>query len=196
MIGIAIDNYRVSQVRKTISESEIRWNDALLLNQHLEKLGNASCDLALEENLKYNDAIYTYGKQIEKTIEATTFTPELEQEWTRYNLLQVQFWFNSIELKERCGFDYHNVVYIYREKNTTNGEEINNKLQSSVLLNLKEECGNKIMLIPLTADVDLIVTDSVIKQFDIIEYPSVIIDEKYVFQGLTTIEELENIVKC
>jgi hypothetical protein len=196
MIGIAIDNYRVSQVRKTISESEIRWNDALLLNQHLEKLGNASCDLALEENLKYNDAIYTYGKQIEKTIEATTFTPELEQEWIRYNLLQVQFWFNSIELKERCGFDYHNVVYISREKNTTNGEEINNKLQSSVLLNLKEECGNKIMLIPLTADVDLIVTDSVIKQFDIIEYPSVIIDEKYVFQGLTTIEELENIVKC
>jgi hypothetical protein len=196
MIGIAIDNYRVSQVRKTISESEIRWNDALLLNQHLEKLGNISCDLALDENLKYNDAIYTYGKQIEKTIEATTFTPELEQEWTRYNLLQVQFWFNSIELKERCGFDYHNVVYISREKSTTNGEKIDNKLQSSILLNLKEKCGNKIMLIPLTADVDLIVTDSVIKQFDIIEYPSVIIDEKYVFQGLTTIEELENIVKC
>jgi len=196
MIGIAIDNHRVSQVRKTISESEIRWNDALLLNQHLENLGNSSCDLALEENLKYNNAIYTYGRQIEKIIEATTFTPELEQEWTRYNLLQVQFWFNSIELKERCGFYYHNVVYISREKNTTNGEEVNNKLQSSVLLDLKEKCGNKIMLIPLTGDVDLIVMDSVIKQFDIIEYPSVIIDEKYVFQGLTTIEDLENIVKC
>lgn len=196
MIGILIDNSRVSRAREDISESEIRWNDALLLNQHLQSLGNVSCDLALEENLKYNDAIYTYGKRIEKSIEATTFTPELEQEWTRYNLLQVQFWFNSIELKERCGFDYHNVVYISREKNATNGEKIDNDLQSSVLLNLKEECGNKIMLIPLTADVNLIVTDSVIKQFDIIQYPSVIIDEKYVFQGLTSIEDLENIVKC
>ena len=196
MTGILIDNYRVSRAREDISESEIRWNDALLLNQHLEKLGNVSCDLALEENLKYNDVIYTYGKQIEKNIEATTFTPELEKEWTRYNLLQVQFWFNSIELKERCGFDYHNVVYISQEKNATNGEKIDNRLQSSILLSLKEECGNKIMLIPLTADVDLIVTDSVIKQFSIIQYPSVIIDEAYVFQGLTTIEDLENIVKC
>jgi len=79
MTGILIDNYRVSRAREDISESEIRWNDALLLNQHLEKLGNVSCDLALEENLKYNDVIYTYGKQIEKNIEATTFTPELEQ---------------------------------------------------------------------------------------------------------------------
>jgi len=108
----------------------------------------------------------------------------------------VQFWFNSIELKERCGFDYHNVVYISQEKNATNGEKIDNRLQSSILLSLKEECGNKIMLIPLTADVDLIVMDSVIKQFSIIQYPSVIIDEAYVFQGLTTIEDLENIVKC
>lgn len=195
MIGITIDNYRVSRIRKTISESEIRWNDAMLLNQHLEKLGNTSCDLALEENLKYNDVIYTYGKQIEKNIQATRLTPELEQEWRSYNLLQVQFWFNSIDLKEKCGFDYHNVIYISKIK-ATNGEEINNKLQSSVLTDLKDKCGNKIMLIPLTGDANLIVVDSVIKQYNLTEFPTVIIDEKYVFQGLTNYGTLNGTVNC
>ncbi len=196
MIGILVDNYRVSQIRESISESEIRWNDALLLNLHLEKLGKNYCDLAFDENLNYNDKIYDYGRTTEKRIEATTFTPELEQEWRRYVLLQVQFWFNSIDLKEKCGFDYYNVVYISQKKNTANAEEINNKLQSSALLDLKEKCGNKIMLIPLTADADLTVIDAIVKQFSITEYPTVIIDEKYVLQGPTTIGELEKIVKC
>ncbi len=196
MIGIAIDNYRVSQVRKSISESEIRWNDARLFSLHLEKLGNSYCNLAFDENLNYNGEIYKYGRGIEKTIDASRFTPELDQEWRRYVLLQVQFWFNSIDLKEKCGFDYHNVVYISRKKNSTNTEEINNKLQSSILLDLKEKCGKKMMLIPLTADIDLMVMDSTIKQFSITEYPTVIIDEKYVLQGVTAKEDLERIVKC
>jgi hypothetical protein len=196
MIGIIIDNYRLSNARKDISESEIRWNDAQLLNLHLEKLGNNSCNLALEENLVYNDEIYKYGKTIEKTIEVTRFTPEIGQEWRRYVLLQTQFWFNSIDLKEKCGFDYHNIVYISRITNSTSQEEINSKIQSTILLDLKEKCGNKIMLIPLTADVNLIVMDSIIKQFNITSFPAVIIDEKYVFQGLTTMEELNKYTGC
>lgn len=196
MIGIAIDNYRLSGVRKSISESEIRWNDARLLNLHLTNLGEGYCDLALEENLAYNDEIYQYGSKIEKTIEAARFTPELEQEWRRYVLLQTQFWFNSIELKEKCGFDYYNVVHIYRMKNSTTGEEINNKIQSSILLDLKEKCGRKMMLIPLTSDVNLMVMDSIIKSFNISNYPAVIVDEKYVFQDLATMKELEKYIKC
>jgi hypothetical protein len=196
MIGITIDNYRLSSARKSISESEIRWNDAQLLNLHLERLGSDYCNLALEENLAYNDKIYDYGSNIEKTIDATRFTPEIEQEWRRYVLLQTQFWFNSIDLKEKCGFDYYNIVHISRKKNSTTQEEINNKIQSTILLDLKEKCGNKIMLIPLTADVNLIVIDSIIKQFNITSFPAIVINEKYVFQGLTTMEELNKYIEC
>lgn len=196
MIGIAIDNYRLSSARKSISESEIRWNDARLLNLHLEKLGKDYCNLSLEENLAYNDEIYQYGRKIEKTIDAMRFTPEIEQEWRRYVLLQTQFWFNSIELKEKCEFDYHNVVHISRKKNLTTDEEINNKLQNSILIDLKEKCGRKMMLVPLTADVDLMVIDSIIKRFNITQYPAIIIDEKFVLQGLTTMGELEKYVEC
>lgn len=196
MIGLLIDSLRVSEITKGLTESEIIWEDTRLLNIYIGKLGEEQCDAAFEENLAYNDKIYNYGKEIEKKIEATTFAPEAEQQWRRYVLLQFQFWLNSIELKEKCNFDYSNVVHLSRRKELANGEKIENQLQSTILLDLKEKCGKNMMLIPLTADADLDAVDLVLRHYDIEKFPAVIIDEEYVFQDLTTLENLENYVNC
>ncbi len=195
MIGIWIENYRLRETRKALSEFEIIWNDAQLLNKYLEKMGNESCDLAFQQNLIFNDKIYKKGLEIEKMLKANLFTPEIIQEWTRYVLLQIQFWFNSIELRQRCNLDYHTAVHLYNIK-ISPIEKAENDVQSAVMLELKYKCGAKMMLIPLTADVDLIVVDSVLKKYNITKLPAIIIDEKYVFQGLTSLEQLEKIVKC
>lgn len=196
MIGVWLDNYRLSDIRSSISEADINWNDARLLNRQFEILGKDYCDLALKQNIIYNDRIYSEGREIEKKLDSNVFTPDIEQEWRRYNLLQVQFWLNSMELKEKCGFDYHNVVYLSRKKETNTNEEINNRVQSSIMLNLKEICGNKIMLIPLTTDLNLLVINSIKEQYNITNYPAMIIDEKVVFQDLTSLEKLNETVKC
>lgn len=196
MIGIWIDNYRLASARKAVSESEIDWNDAQLLHTYLGKLGKDDCELAFNQNLEYNNKIYEKGMEIEKVMKANVFTPEVKQEWKRYVLLQTQFWFNSIELKERCDLQYQNIVHLYRLENLSQEEFINNKVQSSVLLELKERCGNKIMLIPLTTDLDLVSVETIVKQYNIEQFPAVIVDEKYVFQGLTSLEELMKVVNC
>ncbi len=196
MIGIWIDNTRLGNIRSALSEVDINSYDARLLNTYLQRFGKEYCDVALEQNLAYNDKIYEDGRKIEDKINANIFTPEVEQEWRRYTLLQTQFWLNSVELKEKCGFDYHTVVHLFRQKNTTTAEDINNKVQASVLLDLKDKCGNKMMLIPITVDTKLIVVEAVAKQFDISEYPAVIVDESFVFQGVTTKDKLNELLQC
>lgn len=196
MVGIWIDNYRLGGIRSALSEADINSYDARLLNSYLQRFGKEYCDVALEQNLAYNNKIYEEGRKIEDKINANIFTPEVQQEWRRYTLLQTQFWLNSVELKEKCGFDYHTVVHLSRQKNTTTAEEINNKVQASVLLDLKEKCGSKMMLIPITADTDLIVVEAVAKQFDVSEYPAVIIDESFVFQGVTTGDKINELLQC
>lgn len=196
MVGIWIDNFRVSEVRKSISESEINWNDAQLFNSYFRSLGLESCELALEQNLAYNEKIYKRGLEVEKVLKTNTFSPETLQEWKRYNLLQTQFWLNSIELKKNCDFDYHNVVHLFRLSEESRIEEIDNRVQSTVLLDVKQKCGNKIMLIPLTTDLDLIVVDSIIRQYNITDYPSIVIDEKTVLQGVISENELLDILDC
>ena len=196
MLGIWIDNYRLGSIRSALSEADINSYDARLLNSYLQNFGEEYCNVALEQNLAYNDKIYEEGRKIEDKINANIFTPEVEQEWRRYTLLQTQFWLNSVELKEKCGFDYHTVVHLFRQKNITRTEEINNKVQASVLLDLKDQCGNNIMLIPSTVDTNLIVVNAITKQFDVSEYPAVIIDESFVFQGLTTSDKLNELLQC
>jgi len=196
MIGIWIDNTRLGGIRSALSEADINSYDARLLNSYLQRFGKEYCDIALDQNLAYNDKIYEDGRKIEDKINANIFTPEIEQEWRRYTLLQTQFWLNSVELKEKCGFDYHTVVHLFRQKNTTTSEDINNKVQASVLLDLKDKCGKKMMLIPITVDTNLIVVEAITKQFDVSEYPAVIVDESFVFQGVTTKDKLNELVKC
>ena len=196
MLGVWLDNTRLGQIRSALSESDINSYDARLLNTYLQRFGKEYCNVALEQNLAYNDKIYKEGRKIEDKISSNVFTPEVQQEWRRYTLLQTQFWLNSVELKDKCDFDYHTVVHLSRQKNTTTTEEINNKVQASILLDLKEKCGNKIMLIPITADTNLVVVDAIVKQFSVSEYPAVIIDESFVFQGVTTMDKLNELFQC
>lgn len=196
MIGIWVENYGLSEARKAISESEINWNDAQLFNSYLEKIGNSTCDLAFEQNLEFNNKIYQKGLEIEKVIKAEIFTPEVLQEWRRYVLLQTQFWFNSIELKNKCKFDYHNVVYLSKLVNLSTDEMVDSKTQSNALLELKYKCGKKMMLIPISTDLDLIVVDAIVKQYNITKSPAVIVDEKHVFQGLTQMHDIEKLIGC
>ncbi len=196
MVGIWIDNLRLAGIRNMLSEADINSFDSRLLNSYLQRFGKEHCAIALEQNLAYNDKIYNEGKKIEDKINANIFTPEVDQEWRRYTLLQTQFWLNSIELKDKCNFDYHTVVHLSRQKDTTTNEEVNNKVQSSILLDLKETCGKKMMLIPITADTDLITVDAIVKQFDISEFPAVIVDENFVFQGVTGKDKLNEILTC
>jgi hypothetical protein len=197
MIGIWLDNYRLSDIRSSLSEADINWNDARLLDSYFKVLGKNYCNTSLQQNLAYNDKIYAEGKDIENKIENNgfVFTPDIEQEWRRYNLLQVQFWLNSLDLKNECNFTYHNVIYLSRMEDKKNGN-VDEKVQSLVMLELKNRCGNKIMLIPLSTDVNLIVVDSMVKQFKITKYPAVVVDEKTVFQGPTSLETLQSIVNC
>lgn len=197
MIGILIESFRIGAIKKSISENEIYWRDITLLSTYIGRMEKEYCDMAFEENLAYNSRIYEFGSQIERQIEASPLTPEAKQEWRRYVLLQFQFWLNSIELKEKCNFTYSNVVYLARSsEDLTSEEKAENRLQSKILLNLKEKCGRGMMLIPLTADVNLETIDLVLRKFNITKFPAVIIDEKYVFQGLTPTEELEKYIKC
>jgi len=199
IFGIWIDNYRLAEVRTVISQIDVSSNDARLLNLYFGRLGllgGENCQLALDQNLIYNNKIYEEGLGIERAIEANKFTPELENEKQRYVLLQVQFWFNSIDLKAKCKFDYSNVVHLYEEKDISNEETAENELQSSILLELKQKCGNKIMLIPLETDLNLTVVDTITKQYNITKYPAIIINEETIFQGVTPLADLENAVGC
>ena len=194
-LGMALDIYRVNNIRTSLITTDIDGRDAILLSQYFLNLNESYCDIAFEQNLEYNDKIYKEGIKIESVEYANRFNKEfLEQEKRKYALYQFQFWINSESLREKCGFDYHNLVYLY-EQNTTRTQSTEQKIQSQVLWDMKQKCGGKMMLIPISADLELISVNLIKKQYNITKFPALIVDNK-AYQGLVSTEELNKLIKC
>ena len=196
MFGVWLDNYRVSKIREELLRDTIFWDDSLFLSKYSKLYGEDFCNESLKLNLAYNAKIYERGESIERAIKENKFTPELREELKKYTLMQAQFWINSIELKEKCNFTYHNVVHLQQFYPRTLEERVDNNAQARIMLNLKEKCGSRIMLIPLVADLNLTTVDAILAHYNISKLPAVIVDEKYIFQGLTSIDEINKYTGC
>ena len=69
-------------------------------------------------------------------------------------------------------------------------------VQSSVLTDLKDKCGDKVMLIPIPGDLDLTSISLIIDIYGIKNLPSILIDQNVVLSGLQSKENLEKYIKC
>jgi hypothetical protein len=196
LVGIWLDNNRLEEIKANITSMDLEWNDARLQSMFYQKISNNSafCEDAIKSNLDFNDKIYREGIEIERRENANKFTPEIIDEKRRYALLQLQFWSNSINLKESCNANYSSVVYFYSFLNEN--VKIDQNVQSTILSDLKQECGNKLILIPLPFDLNVSTIEFLKSAYKINSTPSLLINEKNVLTGIQDIESILKYVKC
>lgn len=195
-LGVWMDDQRVSQISAQTTDTEIQWNDARLMALYFQQLAGTDgtfCQSAIDSNLAFNDKIYQEGVTIERYEEVNRFAPELLQEKRRYALLQLQFWLNSIELKKECNATYHVLVYFFDHYDS--GKEADQNVQSEVLRELKEKCGDDLMLVPLPRDLDISSISLLAVQHNVTSAPSILLDDR-LFTGLTGKDTLQQLLSC
>jgi hypothetical protein len=196
-VGLWLDIARAEVEERSLAEISLQLTDVVTQDLVYDSFDNttAFCNAALKSNLEFNDRIYRQGVELEKLEELNKLGPDTILQKKRYALLQTQFWLNAIKIREACGFNYDTVAYIYKNEETP---ELNTrqKIMSSVLFELKNKCGSKIMLVPIPGDMGLASIDTITYQYDIQEYPVVLINEKVLLQGLQPLDTLESHVSC
>jgi hypothetical protein len=195
-VGIWLDNNRLEEIKANITSMDLEWNDARLQSMFYQKLSNnsASCEDAIKSNLDFNDKIYKEGIEIERRENSNKFTPEIINEKRRYALLQLQFWSNSISLKDLCNANYSSIVYFYSflDENV----KIDQNIQSTILSDLKQECGNKLILVPLPFDLNVSTIEFLKSVYKINSTPSLLINEKTVLTGIQDRESILKYIQC
>jgi len=195
LVGIWLDNARLEEIKERLTLMDIEWNDARLQSVFYQKInGSDSCEDAIKSNLDFNEKIYEEGIEIERRENVNKFAPEIITEKRRYALLQLQFWLNSIELKESCNANYSSIVYFYSFFNEN--IKIDQKIQSTILLDLKGECGDKLILIPLPFDLDVSTIEFIKSNYKINSTPSILINEQIVLEGVQNKEEILKYISC
>ncbi|MCK4647550.1 hypothetical protein KAT24_01305 [Candidatus Pacearchaeota archaeon] len=188
-MGYMLETSRVSEINILYLEAEME-----LLDQRIQKdaldLIELDCELLVQENIDFADRIFQEALLIQKYEDANRMNENIIFQHKRYDLLRTLFWINSIRIKQKCGSDYHNLVYFYQFNDPSIKQDSKQRFFSNLLIEIKEEYGNKVMLIPISGDNDLPSISLLLNKYEIIEFPTILIDENIKITDLETKEDI------
>jgi len=187
--GIVLEENRLSEVNEYYIDSEVSLLDVLALDSMVENT-NVDCEDLKEANSDLLDRVYSEALLLEDYEKSGRVTNNLESFHKKYDILRTHLWVNAIKIKDVCEGDFNTVVYLYNGtiKDLTIKAEEN--VWSRVLRDLKDLEKERVFLIPIDIGSDLVSLNSLIKNYEISRYPSVVVNEKDVVSELVGAEEL------
>ncbi len=199
-LGTWLDSNRLQEIKTSLSQNEVDLDDIRLQSIIFQSsLGSKTfCNAAFKSNLDLNGKAYDQWVKIEEYEKSNRFdTSSLTLEKIRYNLLQLQFWVNSINIKNECNTNYSNVVYFHLgEEPISDSVRIEQSTLWTMLQEIKTQCGDKIMLIPLQTDLNIGSINLVLENYNVTQMPAVLINDKTVLYGLHQKSEILGYLNC
>ncbi len=193
LMGFFLENSRSDKIESNLLNSEINLLDQQIRDRGINQF-NISCGDTKQSTFLFADKIYDEARQLEEYDSKSKFSDTLKILHKRYDLLRMILWMESIEMKEKCNEDYHTIVYLFDYAS----DNINTKAEqasiSKVLIDIKNKYGNRILLIPIAANLDLESVNLVKEKYNISKAPIIIIDEKTVITELPTFNKLEKAI--
>ena len=193
-VGIAYENANANQINKFYSSSEISLIDSLALN-NIFQTNTVTCSAFINSSIDFADRIYQEAYTLEQYESAGKLTDSLRLAHTRYDLLRTLLWADVMQIPDKCKTNLSTVVYLYQYDTQDLNQKAQQGVWSTVLFNLKQQEGNRIILIPIAVDSNLTSLNSLIISFNITRYPAVIIDNNYVLYNITTVNDVEKYLK-
>ena len=194
MLGYFLENSRVNEIRQEYNTIEKEWADAKILSTFYQLMTPSFCDVAINENLNFADRVYKEGLKLENYEKSNRITNEILYDKERYVLLKLEFWLNSVYLKDKCNTNYTNLIYFYAQKPTIQ-QRAEQDTQSKILKDLKNKNGQDLMLIPLPIDIDIATINILKESYKINMVPSLLLNEKIKLEGVTKLEEIEKVME-
>jgi hypothetical protein len=190
MLGVWFESQRTAKLEDFYFNAETNIFDVQLRGDIL-RMFDFDCETALSENIKFADRIYQEAQELEKYDASNRITDDIVNLHARYDLLRVMLWRNTVVLQEKCSNETNVVVYLYQYKEPSVNTRARQITMSSVLLDLKEKYGDRVILIPIAYDTDVTSLDLFEEAYNLSEFPVVIINQESKFTGLFSVEDLE-----
>tara|TARA_Y100000310_G_scaffold162731_1_gene162670 strand:+ start:1487 stop:2158 length:672 start_codon:yes stop_codon:yes gene_type:complete len=187
--GLYIENSRTEKISNLYLQSEINLLDIEIQSRLLD-LENTDCNEAINKNIEFGDQIFTDAKVLQKYEDASRMSASLEAQHRRYDLLRTLFWVNSIKIKQRCNASFHTLVYLYNYGAEDIEEVSEQGIFSRFLTQLKDEKGNKVILIPIAKNMDLSSLEILLSNYEL-GRTSIILDENLVVSNLSDLEQIK-----
>ena len=183
-LGVSYEGKKIAEINDYYVLSEIFLMDSFALTKLTSIMGTSSinCDVLVDKNIEFANKIYEEAYVLEKYEEAEKLSEALKVTHKKYDLLRTLLWINFIDIPNICKKNISSVVYLYEYETEDLTIKATNEVWGRILYDLKQQVGDRIILIPIAADSDLTSLNLLLSKYDIPKYPIVIIDETVVSQ--------------
>lgn len=189
ILGVLFEGARADKLTNYYFDSETALYDNFLQEKILSSTGN--CELIANESIAFADRIYYESKTLEKYDSSSAITEDTLRLHRRYDMLRTMLWLSLKERTVKCPDAFNTVVYLYQYDDPSPEMQAVQGATSNVLLDLKEKYGDSVILVPIAYDTDVASLSLALANYSIASYPAVIINDRNIVYGLSSVEELE-----
>ena len=189
-MGYMLESSRIEEINKMYANTEMKILDQIMQGNSMAVL-ELNCDSLIKENINFGYEIFEEAQLIQKYEDANIMSDEIISQHKRYDLLRALFWINSVKIKDKCNSDYHTVVYFYQYNEPAIEQKARQRFLSNMLSEIKEKYGEKIMLIPISADNDIPSINLLVEKYNITELPTILVDEEFKITDADSKEDVE-----
>lgn len=194
ILGVMFEGFRANKLEKIYFNSETGIFDIALQHEIMKDL-EIDCNVFVKESIKFADKIYEEAKQLEKYDSSTKISDEVFNLHRRYDLLRTMLWKNLIDEQGGCTNNVNVVIFLYQYRDPSVNIAAKQATFSKVLLDLKGKYGDEVILIPIAYDSGVNSVELLIKNYELNEFPVVLINQKHRITELSSLEEIEKIIE-
>jgi len=192
VLGFYVELSNVNKSDLLIRNAEVDLLDQQIKMSSLTNSVNFNCEVAKNNLFKFADDIYADVVKFEEEDGQSKFTVNQRRILhKRYDLLRVNLWQDSLEIRSKCNESFHTVLYLFDYASPDVGIKSQQRVFSLVLLDLKYKHPEEVLLLPIASNLDLDSVSMIKENYNISTSPSVVIDESDVITSLITLDQLE-----
>ncbi len=193
-LGISLEQGRLTEINDYYIQSEVSLIDILALDNLIDA-NSLSCEDLKSANIALLNRVYEEARLLDEYESAGKITESITSLHKKYDVLRGYLWINTIQIKRNCGDDFNTLVYFYNYEEEDLTKKAEQNVWSKVLYEIKQERGDDVILIPIAADTGLESINSMLKAYDISDFPVVIINEDVALDELVAKEEILELLK-
>jgi len=189
LAGTFIESSHLQNVNDYYAQAEVSLIDSLALSNSLNS--GASCSDMINSSVTFADKIYKQAETLEQYESSGKITNSMRIAHAKYDLLRTILWQNLMTLQKKCPNQFNYVIYLYEYNPSDLNQKATEQVWSKILSNLKQEEGNKVILVPIAVNSGLSSLDAIVNQLNITKFPAVVINGNQTIYNLQSTNDLK-----
>lgn len=189
-MGYFLELNRTNKIISTYQQLELNLLD-IKVQDNIISLSKFDCDVAIKEMINFADRTYNESKTLDRYEDSASISEGIKIQHKKYDLLRAILWSDTLKIREKCGNNFHTIVYFYEYDSQDIDIQSQQNVFSKYLGEIKEKKGSNVILIPIAGNLDSNSIAMLRSSYQIKSLPTILVDENMSVSSINDLNKIE-----